>query len=340
MYGLYRALTKLGHEVRAVDYVSEGNPRPSSAKQKIADVLNRRYNKIKAERYADFRNKLFKNGMTKPLKKAELPSVCDDFDIFVAGSDQIWHNHISFMDGFDFPDLVEKPDKKYTYAVSFNMKGVPSDKTDEYTRRLSSFQRFSVREAEGVEAVKTLTGRDADVHIDPSLLLNTRDWLDCIKDIEVPKQKYIAVYTVGKPVKLIEYAKQLAKQKGCRLLYLSDFFGHMDVKHVRGLGPLEFLAYIANAEYVFTNSFHGTAFSINFHKQFFTELQTAVRYNSRSESLMKKCGLFERDLTANSSALSLADKAVDWDSVEAALDAERKRSTEYFNQIVSEVSEN
>lgn len=88
------------------------------------------------------------------------------------------------------------------------------------------------------------------------------------------KEKYIAIYTLGKPINLVKQARELAKKTGCKLLYLSDFYGDLDIKHLRGLGPLEFVSYLANAEYVFTNSFHGTAFSVNLHKNFFAEVNT------------------------------------------------------------------
>lgn len=79
-------------------------------------------------------------------------------------------------------------------------------------------------------------------------------------------------------------------------MYLSDFYGDLDIKHLRGLGPMEFVSYLANAEYVFTNSFHGTAFSVNLHKNFFAEVNTLSRYNYRAEALLKACGLMKRTM--------------------------------------------
>ena len=338
MYGLYRTLKKMGHDVKVIDYISDHQSK-ATLKKRIADTLNVAHDRRKAEQYRKFREEFLGADITEPLAPDQLGVLNDRFDLFIAGSDQIWNNHIGFFEPFYFLCFVNDDRKKYSYAVSFNLKGVPESKEAAYTERLSSFMRFSVREPDGVEAVKKLTGRDAEIHIDPSLLLNTDEWLSCIKGVEVPStDKYIVIYTVGKPVALVEKAKELAKKKGLKLFYMSDFYGHLDVKHLRGRGPLEFLAAIANAEYVFTNSFHGTAFSINFHRPFFTECQTQNRYNFRSESLMRKCGLFDRDLSNNPDALALADKPVDWERAEASLNEERRRSAEYFESIVSEVS--
>ena len=338
MYGLYRTLKKMGHDVKVIDYISD-HQNPTSLKQSIANTLNKSHDKRKAAQYRQFREKFFGADMTEPLAPDKLGVLNDRFDCFIAGSDQIWNDHIGHFEPFYFLSFVTDNKKKYSYAVSFNLKGVPKGKEAAYTERLSSFMRFSVREPDGVEAIKKLTNRDAEIHVDPSLLLNTDEWLACIKNVAPPSaEKYMLIYTVGKPVALVEKAKTLARQKGCKLFYMSDFYGHLDVKHLRGRGPLEFLAAIANAEAVFTNSFHGTAFSINFHRPFFTECQTQNRYNFRSETLMKKCGLFDRDLSNNPDALDLADVPIDWERAEASLNEERRRSADYFESIISEVS--
>lgn len=166
-------------------------------------------------------------------------------------------------------DFVSDKSKRCSYAVSFNLECIPEHAKEEYVRRLNGMNRISVREDAGVKAVKELIGVDCEKHCDPTLLLTKIRLGKALPPVNI-KEKYIAIYTLEKPINLVKTSTGILPRKtGCKLLYLSDFYGDLDIKHLRGLGLLEFVSYLANAEYVFTNSFHGTAFSVNLHKNFF-----------------------------------------------------------------------
>lgn len=333
MYALYTTLKKMGCQVKIIDYIPGYPPHSGGTKQKIANILNYRYDKAKEKKYEDFRKKLIGNDMTEPVTYDKLSAMEDDFDLFIAGSDQLWNYHCGYFDKYYFLDFLRDNSKKHTYAVSFNLQSIPADKTDEYKRRILPFDRISVRETDGAEAVKALTGKDAIIHVDPTLLLKKAEWESVLP--KAPDEKYIAIYTLGKPVKLVEKARELSKATGCKIYYLSDFFSNLDLKHVRGLGPLEFLSFLDNAEYVFTNSFHGTAFSVNLHKNFFCEFATQNKYNFRAEALIKRCGLMSRAVDNTEDVVGVSKKTVNWNEVEAVLNEERTRSQKYLSEIIN-----
>lgn len=333
MYALYKTLLKTGNQVKVIDYVPDYPKHPGSWKQKVANVLNYRYDRIKEKKYENFRRELIGQDMTAPIRYDKLTDIEKDFDLFIAGSDQLWNYHCGYFDKYYFLDFLKDDSKKHTYAVSFNLKSIPKDKIDEYKRRILPFEQISVRETDGAEAVKELTGKNALIHVDPTLLLNKKEWESILP--KAPNEKYIAIYTLGKPVKLVEKARELAKATGCKIYYLSDFFSNLDLKHIRGLGPLEFLSFLDNAEYVFTNSFHGTAFSVNLHKNFFCEFNMQNNYNFRAEALIKKCRLLERAVDNTDDVVSVSKKAIEWDKVEAVLNEERARSQKYLSEIIN-----
>lgn len=333
MYALCKTLEKTGNEIKIIDYVPQYPNYSGGIKQKIANILNHKTDKIKAQKYAQFKKDFLGDNMTEPYTYEQLSEIEKDFDLFITGSDQLWNYRCGHFDKYYFLDFVTDKRKRASYAVSFNLESIPDSAKQEYIRRLSGMNSISVREDAGIKAVKELIGVDCEKHCDPTLLLTKGDWESVISPVNI-KEKYIAIYTLGKPIRLVDEARRLAEKTGCKILYLSDFYGNLDLKHLRGLGPMEFVSYLANAEYIFTNSFHGTAFSVNLHKNFFAELNTLSNfYNYRAEALLKSCGLMNRTIEQCDNILEEAKKATDFSAVENVLDNERKRSADYFTKL-------
>lgn len=334
MYALCKTLEKSGNEIKIIDYVPNYSNYSGGIKQQIANILNRKTDKIKAQKYKAFKDTYLADNMTKPYTYDQLSEIEKDFDLFITGSDQLWNYHCGHFDKYYFLDFVSDTKKRCSYAVSFNLECIPENARQEYVKRLSGMNKISVREDDGVKAVKELIGTNCEKHCDPTLLLNENDWKSVIPQVK-EKEKYIAIYTLGKPIDLVKKARELSKKTGYKILYLSDFYGDLDLKHLRGLGPMEFLSYIANAEYVFTNSFHGTAFSVNLHKNFFAEVNTLSRFNYRAEALLKSCGLMNRTMEHCTDILETAKQEIDYEAVEKVLNEERKKSEKYLNTIIS-----
>lgn len=199
---------------------------------------------------------------------------CANYDAFVLGSDQVW-NPMNL--GADFFTMTFIPDGKLkvTYAPSFGVSEIPKyqrKKTSYYLKRIS---HISVREVSGEKIVKSLTGRDVPVVLDPTMLLPREIW-DEAKGEPIVKEPYILCYFISAIPSHRKFAKELSHKTKCKIVTIphvdeyvkaDDGFGDIVPKEV---GPLEFVNLISNAEYVCTDSFHGTVFSILYEKKFFT----------------------------------------------------------------------
>lgn len=211
--------------------------------------------------------------MTERLEKVQLPSIVERFDVFVAGSDQIWSP--KYLDGAFFLDFVnEKDKKKIAYAPSFGVNFL-DDKTTNYIKPLlKEFNALSVRELQGLRILERDIGLPGKVTLDPTLLLTRFEWMHILdgkrsNNMSMPKQ-YILCYFLGNNqyywniVKKIQQALQIPVV----VIPCTERAYKQKYKKIIQCGPFDFVRAISGAEYVVTDSFHGVAFSVNFKKQF------------------------------------------------------------------------
>lgn len=220
-----------------------------------------------------------------------------EHDVCICGSDQIWSpllfDPVMFMNY-----CIGKPTNTIAYAPSIGVSRIQKHR-EEMAKLISNVKHLSVREFRGAEIIKELTGRDAQVVADPTLLLSKADW-EKIAVYPHTKQPYILCYFLGYEPLPEQFVNELSRSTGYAIYvaYSYRYPPRMGGHHLSTLGPGEFLGYVANAEYVCTNSFHGTIFSILFEKDFFCfERKTADHnhsQNSRIESLLKHTGLESR----------------------------------------------
>lgn len=252
----------------------------------------------------------------------------NDYDAFVAGSDQVWSPRCVGFDPAYFLTFAEDS-QKYSYAASFAVKTLPNELKEEYTSRLEGFQSYSVRETSGQDLVKELTGKESHVNIDPSLLLKADEWRKIAKPVD--KKPYILVFTANPQISLLDFTDKLSKEKGLPVYYISD------TPHIRKKGinyivaPTvnEFVGYFMDAEYVITNSFHGTAFSVIFNKNLFVEFKNKSGRNIRSESLLSLLGINREIIDGK-----CEETFIDWKNVNIKLDDEVQKSIDYLKEII------
>ena len=121
----------------------------------------------------------------------------DDYDIFIMGSDQIWNISFDIITEYDFLPMI-KPDKKLSYAASFGISNVPEEQKEWLSELLNAIPAISVREEAGQKIVKELTGRDAALVIDPTLMLTADEWRNIAavpSDLNV--ENYVLTYFLG-----------------------------------------------------------------------------------------------------------------------------------------------
>lgn len=337
-YALQKFLDSIGIENDIIDYTCRFmytrliRPIRVGKKHKlksfVRSLITMKQVGIDRRKSVQFRQKYMK--LSRPFDAVSIKEAADDYSLFIAGSDQVWSPDCVGFDKVYFLDFA-KPEQKYSYAASIAVKELPEEKKGEYKRLLSDFQLFSVREKSAANIIKELLSREAEINIDPTLLLTAQQWDEMASSPIC--EPYIFLFNVKKSIRLIEYAKELSHKTGLRIYYLQKERIHR-VKGVTYLDPVmanEFVGLIKNAEYVCTNSFHATAFSVIYRKKFAVELDVQGGRNIRSEELLNILGIKNHEIKKNFSPNP--DEPVDWKNVEKVLTRQRDKSISYFDKL-------
>lgn len=219
---------------------------------------------------------------TEPIKSQRLMrTICEKYflEAVVVGSDQVWRHDFAMRYGYNyFLDFVPDNILKISYAASFGLSEwyYTSLQTQQIRALLKRFKAVSVREEDGMKLLKENLGIDAVQLIDPTLLLSAEDY-DIITSPRIIMDKYVFVYWLGDK-KLINGKVQAYKKMGFKIveLYLKDKQEQASVE--------DWLSYIKYADYVITDSFHGSVFSVIFKRQF-SVFENNTGGNGRIKSL-------------------------------------------------------
>lgn len=189
-------------------------------------------------------------------------------DIYIVGSDQVWNNS-PLLNGWDaafFLKFGANTTKRISYAASFGSTKQCPDIMYDWIRTLNA---ISVREETSLSLLNDV-GVTAKIVCDPVFLLSEEEWIHNL-NLNQSSNNYILIYNLsGNNQKLIRQAKELAANENLEIHYIVTNHKLPGVKNIKGTGPKEFLEEILNASYVFSDSFHATAFALIFKKQFFT----------------------------------------------------------------------
>lgn len=271
-------------------------------------------------------------------------------DTFMVGSDQVWNSKFterSHWGNFFQLDFVRDDKKKISYASSFGQKGLEPH-TEEDRRLYRRFQHISVREAFGVESCRELYGMTAEQVVDPVFLLTDREYDDLIRQwnpgiLDEEEEPYIVAYLLSPTVEKRKFCERLQAQlNGMKIVYIID--NAMEVRdwgrHVLNfenvrvdLDVEEWLCYLRKADYVVTDSFHGTCFSIIFHKTF---LSIVNRQTDRFQFFENLPGIAERILQKTDVAMTdTMFEEINYDVVDEKLERERERSQRWLDNALS-----
>ena len=339
-YALQKIIKGLGIECEILDYrnskLEELHKKKTinskNLKHLIRDLLLLKNHNIKYEKFREFLSENLE--LSDPLYCIEdLNRIEVNYNKFITGSDQVWNYKINNMDPAYFLDFTENKSKKASYAASFGVSDIPDELRQKYFDYLHGFDVILTREKRGADIITELLSKESHVVLDPTLLVSKEEWLKIAQEKYSINEKYILVYAFGGSNNITNLAKKLSKNTGYKVLWISNTYKLSNsIKYIKSAGPKEFLSLLINAEYVITNSFHGTAFSINFNKQFFTEfLPESKGTNSRMEDILDLFGLKDRIIYTNDS--KLIDSLIDYNTVNSVLIAERKRSIHLLQKI-------
>lgn len=261
-------------------------------------------------------------------------------DVYITGSDQVWNSYYNRgIDKAFFLEFAPKGKKRLAYAASIGMDKFPTDEVEEVYSYLMKYSAISVREI-GAKTLLENLNINSTLVLDPTLLLDHKSWNNIANKYNtlISQEPYLLVYTVEKKRenKLIErYSKEIAtrrKLKICQVSYgaKKNMLKMADLKYSYAT-PEIFLSLMLNASFVIVSSFHGTAFSVNFNKQFLTV--SPENFNSRIDSLLGILGLQNRIICNESYNIdNLID--IDYNDVNSKLRNERKTSIEFLKQVL------
>lgn len=359
-YALIRKLQQLGYDIEVINYIKK-----PSFKEKAEIAINQ----LRVEGIVKFVKRFKKKPTVDTYRKGiqvrteaveaykerkliplfhdyigfdELCAGSRTYSAVVVGSDQVWLP-MGLKTKFFNLLFVDDSVRKISYASSFGVSEIPRFQRKDTAAYLDRFHAISVRELKGKEIVDSLSKNKAMVVADPTLLLNSLEWLDEVKDSSVKESEpYIFCYFLGNNPDARKAVKKLKEITGYKIVTLR----HMD-EFVEGdetfgdeapydVNPNDFVKYISEAAYVCTDSFHCTAFSIQFHRQFMTFYRFAFgekgSRNSRIDSLFNMLSIPKEHIYSGD--ILKINEMINWDKVEVALSTFREQSVDFIRQAL------
>lgn len=335
-FALQQVLKRLGHEPKTIDFVgriSLARYLLSTCKQLLISVLKCRRPQIRPYvAIPTFRNSIMTDFVNNHIDTTRIVHSYtkeiineEHFDTVITGSDQVWrpiyNRYIEDMYLKFVPDSI----KKIAYAASFGVDTWEYNTTQtkrcaKYAKRLDA---ISVRESTGVALCKDYLGVDATCVLDPTILAGADAYKPLLKEKKGPD--YLFAYILDITPEKQAYVESMAKSKGLKAIIKSaDKNATLSVE--------DWLSMIANSSMVVTDSFHGTVFSILFHREFYSIVNVA-RGGTRFASLLSPLGLEHR--MGDVSQFTLTEPSpTDWQQVDKILDKHRQYSMNFLTNAL------
>lgn len=332
-YALAKVLTELGFDSYWIKYVQKDESLLKSICKKIYKYIFKhkeyKINNMLLNSFMDFIDENLKTTKMTYHTKKQIKNNPPIADYYITGSDQVWGgtlepNYLTFAKG-----------KKISYAASFGKRTISKDHLDTIKDWLREMDCVSVREASGIDICNEIGVISTQV-LDPTLLLKDSDYLQN----ENCKEACVLVYLLN--VNDLSDAKQdfinkISKHYKINYKYIggvSKIDNYINEKDLLYLSPKDFISHYKNSKCIITNSFHGTVFSIIFHKQFFVFLQKGqfASQNERIVSLLKLLSLENRIVESEHDINPDLYETIDWDNVEQILKNEKAHSINFLKK--------
>jgi hypothetical protein len=276
----------------------------------------------------------------------EIKQAPPKYDVYMSGSDQIWNPRYCKCDPAFLLHFAPEEAVKVAYGSSFGVNSIEGGEEKElYRKLLQRFSHISVREQSGVDLVRRLSDRNASLVLDPTLLLDEKDWDSIATSRRLVNEKYILCYYLNYSFNAFPYVNKLAdyirKYTGWKIVYMARpphrVFNPGTIFKV-GASPAEFLALIRDAELVLTTSFHGTAFAVNYNRPLYSVVSDRNASDSRQVNLLNSLGLSHRILSIHEEFPEMSD-LLDCPYIESnkRLEELRQISINYLSEVCQQV---
>lgn len=278
--------------------------------------------------------------------REELSNMAKNYAAFLVGSDQLWRTD-SVEHGYYTLEWVPDDIRKIAYSTSIGVKKVPWFQVEKNKRFMNRFDYIALREQSACDLVYKLTGRKVQVVLDPTLLFTGEQWMGIQQKEALIEGKYIFCYLLGNNPEQREFIKQVKAKTGYKIVALQHLDEYIPsdedfADESPYVGPREFLNYIRNAEYVFTDSFHCTVFSILYKKNFFTFNRFAEgakqSTNTRIDNLLNLAGLENRRMTISKTIEDVLHMTSNFEEVDERLNKLRNYSMNYLQEALANLN--
>lgn len=274
--------------------------------------------------FNEFQRDFFESKLKKSKGYKQLIEDAYAYNAVLVGSDQMWSpSGLST----NFYNLMFVPNgiRRISYASSFGVAKIPQNQNKKTAEYLNKMDFISVRENRACEIVKALTGKRAVVAVDPTMLLSKAEWEEFSGQNKIVDEPYIFAYFLGTNQKHREKVNELKQHFGLKVVTLRHLDEYVESDEKFGdfapynIGPKEFINLIKNADYICTDSFHGTVFATIFHKKFITfsrySDESKISKNSRIDSLLVNLGIEKRKYS-NGEIVSQMIENIDYETLE------------------------
>jgi hypothetical protein len=285
------------------------------------------------ELYAKFDNEIPYTPKEFTIADVRAGKLIPDYDAFIVGSDQVWNGpRVGCLDVY-MCDFLHKKRSALSYAASFAIDAIPDNQREEYEKYIQNMDTLFIREERGVELCKELGRDDAKQVLDPSLLLEAKDYERFLKNPVdlVGEGEFVLVYSLTSSMKIFDEGSKLANKYHCKMVVLKNgaypplVSKYKNAVDIIAAGPAEFLSLVKYAKFIVTGSYHALMFSLLFHTNFYIYLDNASAQNSRLISTLKMFGL-EKQLYYETSSLPKIMPHIDYSIVDPILKEKREES--------------
>ena len=262
----------------------------------------------------------------------DLHNVVDEYDYFIVGSDQVWNPYFGDLKN-NFLSFAPF-DKRIAYAASIAAPNIPEDKSEIFKNGLTGMKWISMREQEGADTVRKFTGREVPVVVDPTMLLTPDEWRKVSRQPAWYHGKdYILTYFLG--TRPDESIQAIARKSELSIVNLLD---EKNYEHyVTGVD--EFIWAIEHASLVYTDSFHGTVFSILFQRPFVVCNRVGKgcfnKMSARIDTLLKYFNLENRRGTYKNKYCIDNPSKITYGNTAVVFERERNRSEHYLRKALN-----
>ena len=258
-----------------------------------------------------------------------------EYDVYITGSDQLWNPTIGFCIEPYFLTFVKNKGRKISYATSVGISELSATEKRDFAKWLSQYDAISVREQSARKTLSGLVSRKIEQVCDPSFLIKPEEWMK-LSITPSTKAPYLLLFTLSYRQELLDFALKLKSESGMELIYLCLYHPvneNNDYVVEKNAGPREFLGYIANAEMVITDSFHGTVFSLilgagNFFSYIPSTQKRGLRITNLLDTYHLSGHVLHDDLSL--SYQDLVTKSISRSRILSVMGSERERSKEYL----------